>query len=55
VVIVEAGKTQKDAGSIVIGVRKVQVNTRGHAFVYLGKDYASLKGKKILIVINVLD
>ena len=51
----EIGKAQKDADSIIIGVRKVQVNMRGHAFVYLGKEYAKLKGKKVLITINVLD
>lgn len=51
----EARKTQKDVDSIIIGVRKVQVNMRGHAFVYLGKEYAKLKGKKVLITISVLD
>ncbi|WP_288005845.1 hypothetical protein [Thermofilum sp.] len=51
----QAGKTQRDADSIIIGVRKVQVNMRGHAFVYLGKEYAGLKGKKVLVTISVLD
>jgi hypothetical protein len=55
VVFVEAGKTQKDTDSVIVGVRKVQVNMRGHAFVYLGKDYAKLKGKKVLVTISVLD
>ncbi len=54
----EAGETQKDTYSVIVvmvGVRKVQVNKRGHAFVYLGKDYAKLKGKKVLVTISVLD
>ena len=43
------------ADTLVVGVRKVQVNMRGDAFVYLGKEYARLKGKRVLVTVSVLD
>jgi len=44
-----------NADTLVVGVRKVQVNMRGDAFVYLGREYAKLKGKRVLVTISVLD
>ena len=39
----------------VLGPRKVQVDKLGRAYVWLGKDFIKLKGKKVMIELIVLE
>jgi len=39
----------------VLGPRKVQVDRHGRAYVWLGKDFIKLKGKKVMIELIVLE
>jgi len=39
----------------LVGPRKVQVDKLGRAYVWLGKNLADLKGRKVLIELIVLE
>lgn len=38
-----------------VGPRKVQVDRLGRAYVWLGKDFVKLKGRKVMIELVVLE
>ena len=39
----------------LVGPRKVQVDKLGRAYIWLGKDFIKLKGKKVMIELIVLE
>jgi hypothetical protein len=43
------------AGTYYIGPRKVTSSGRENAVVHLGKDFRHLVGKKVMLIVKVLD
>ena len=39
----------------IVGVTTVQISTNGVAYVYLGKRYKDYKGKRVLVLIKLLE
>jgi len=39
----------------IVGVTTVQISTNGVAYVYLGKRYKDYKGKRVLVLLKLLE